>query len=68
MSHATKGGRMARKLTEEQVREIKFSTLWGEDKYLLAERFGVDRVTINHINYGVSWKRIDLSEWQARHD
>jgi NUMOD4 motif-containing protein/HNH endonuclease len=68
MSHATKAGRFAKKLTEENVREIKFSTLWGEDKYSLALRFGVDRVTINHVNSGHSWKRVDLPEWQARHD
>jgi hypothetical protein len=68
MYHATIGGRMAHKLTEQDVREIRFSTMWGSDKYYLADKFGVDRVTINHVNWGHNWKRVDLSAWMASHD
>lgn len=68
MAHATDGGRLAKKLTEQGVREIKLATLWGENKYSLSRRFGVDRVTINHVNSGHSWKRVDLPQWMAGHD
>jgi NUMOD4 motif len=68
MSHATKNGRLAKKLTEESVREIRFSMLWGDNKNSLADRFGVTRQAINAVIWDKSWKRINLSEWQASHD
>lgn len=68
MEHATKAGRMAKKLTEQMVREIKFAFLWGENKINLARQFGVTRAAINAIVFGRAWKRVNLSEWLSAHD
>lgn len=68
VTHATNGGRHAKRLTEEAVREIRFSALWGEDKYSAARRFGVTRVAINVVVSGKYWKRVNLPEWMAAHD
>lgn len=67
--HATDAGRLAnKKLDEIEVREIKFSLLWGDNKYQIAERFHVDRVNINAIIAGKIWKRVDLPAWLAAHN
>lgn len=58
MDHATNAGRMAKKLTEKQVRKIKYCLALGESSQRLAERFDVSRPAVNAIAWGKSWKRI----------
>lgn len=66
--HAIKGGRMAKKLNEKDVLEIRFSELWGENQSDLARRFGVTSQAVNAIISGKCWKHINPSEWMASHD
>jgi hypothetical protein len=47
-----------RKLTDDQVREIKRRLANGENQYHLADEFGVHQGTISNINRGVSYADI----------
>jgi hypothetical protein len=66
--HTTLSGRLAKKLTDDAVRQIRYSKLWGDDNRSLAKRFGVSRAAIRVVAAGQFWKRIDLSEWLLGHE
>jgi hypothetical protein len=68
MAHASAAGRMAKKLTEQQVREIKYSLLWGETKQALRVRFDVSRELISAIACNKVWRHVDQLSWLATHD
>jgi NUMOD4 motif/HNH endonuclease len=59
MSHATNAGRMAKKLTDDQVRQIKRSLDRCETRQSLAYRFGVSYRMIRLIDIGELWRRVE---------
>jgi len=68
ISHAAHSGRLARKLTDATVREIRHAKLWGDNNKLLARRFNVTPQLIRVVVAAKVWKHVDLSEWQLGHD
>lgn len=66
--HAINGNRLAKKLTEAFVRDIRFSAAWGEPLLQIASRIGVSWLAIKTVVTCRYWKRVNLSEWLAAHD
>lgn len=58
ISHAVSGGRFAKRLTEDDVREIKRRHQEGESGYRLAKEFGVNDYNIYLILNGHIWKDV----------
>ena len=52
-------GRAGKKLTLENVREIKQCLAAGATQVSLADRFGVTKATISQISRGKIWKQVE---------
>lgn len=58
VEHATNGGRLAKKLTADQVGEIKRSLKENETRQKIADRFGVSYPLVRLIDIGELWQRV----------
>lgn len=59
--HLTQKNPPPKKLTDEQVAEIREALSRGEVHSRIAARYGVDRTTITAINRGKNWKNITVA-------
>jgi hypothetical protein len=58
IKHSVLAGRMSKKLTEQQVREIKKASLAGEKQTIICRSFGVTVSAVNYIANNKIWKHV----------
>ena len=59
MADASAKGRMSKKLKPADVLEIRRLRAEGQTQQDLANRFGVSRITIRHIERRETWRHLD---------